>query len=220
MTAVGNLESLTQKALRLKAYQACRNLIGRFSFYNACVCRKELCELFSKGSTSSVESPWGVYEGYDGVWRRYVEEHGDRTDPVLREKFRGNTVIHGVDTEIIEVAEDGLSARGYWLSPGADFSVNARGEGASAFCWIRVYADFVCEDGVWRIKSYGFGPVHRMGMGENWCLAGQVDFAKMYPTAAPDRAREPECWQFGSPYTGEDIPVPRPASIYGKEAEA
>jgi len=214
---VDTLEKLTLTARRLEAVNACRNLIGRFSFYNAGLRRKELCALFSRGEDTAVEAPWGVYEGYDGVYRRYVLEHGDRTDPAAREKFRGSTVIHGADTEIIAVAADGMSASGVWLSPGADFSPGPDGRGASAFCWIRIYADFVREDGVWRIRRYGFTPLTRMASGENWALAPEMDFAKMYPNAAPDRPRDRDCWQLGRPYTGDDPPPPPPAAD-GEEA--
>lgn len=213
------IEELTRSARRLRAVQECRNLIGRFSFYNAGVCRKELCSLFAKSEGTVLESPWGIYEGYEGVWRRYVSEHGDRSDPEAREKFRGNTVIHGADTEIIEVADDCMSASGCWMSPGADFSVGEDGNGASAFCWIRIYADFVCEDGAWRIRRYGFTPLNRMATGDDWAKAPKIDFAAMYPNAHPDRPRERECWQLGEPYTGDDPLPPRPKAVFGEEAD-
>ena len=174
---------------RLAAAQACRNLIGRFQFCNASGLRRQLCELFADDTDTVLETPWGTYFGIEGVRRRYVTEHGDRSDPIAFEKSRGKLVQHGADTEILSVSEDGDCAEGLWLSPGVDYSRDCDGSGLGALCWIRISARFVRTKAGWRIQRYAFSPICRMEPGRDWSLAAPIDFARVYPNSRPDVPR-------------------------------
>ena len=64
--------------------------------------------------------PWGYYLGIEGVRKCYLEDHGDRSDPMVQASpiFKGGMMMHAMDTAVIEVAKDGKTAKGVWLSPG------------------------------------------------------------------------------------------------------
>lgn len=59
--------------------------------------------------------------------------------------------VHTLVTDIIEVAEDGMSARGSFITPGVIHSTLTPDK--KKYCnvlWERYGSDFVCEDGKWK----------------------------------------------------------------------
>ena len=57
---------------------------------------------------------------------------------------------HTLVTDIIEVADDGQTARAYFLTPGLIYStLNVNQKKRCAYLWERYGADFVYEDGQW-----------------------------------------------------------------------
>ena len=66
-------------------------------------------------------------------------------------RYAGSSVFHLLTTPIVEVARDGLSAKGFWYTPGAILSSNDGRTGEGVNMWERYGVDFVREDGQWRI---------------------------------------------------------------------
>ena len=65
-------------------------------------------------------------------------------------RYIGNNVWHLLTTPIIEVAEDGLSAKAFWYTPGV---ILASTDGLSAqgmHMWEKYFVDLIKEDGEWR----------------------------------------------------------------------
>lgn len=58
---------------------------------------------------------WGVYEGREGVWENFMVRHMDYHEP---DRCLGIVLYHVMTSGVIEVAEDGETARATWLSPG------------------------------------------------------------------------------------------------------
>ena len=118
MTEQETLELLTRKLERLEAVQACRNLMGKYSYYHTAFRNKEYIDLWAKREDDLLVMPWGSYQGFEGVKACYMKDHGDRSDPQVPDSLKGAVMMHEMDTEVIEVAEDGKTAKGAWLSPG------------------------------------------------------------------------------------------------------
>ncbi len=99
----------------------------------------------------------GYVEGHDTSWlssaKRYCQQNGidvsDWTDEEILEVYGGvgQLLLHVTTTAIIEVAEDGKTAKGFWYSPGM---IKETGSGASAM-WEAYGADFVKEEGGWKL---------------------------------------------------------------------
>ena len=99
----------------------------------------------------------GYVTGHDTSWlssaKRYCEQNGidvsDWTDDEILEVYGGvgQLLLHVTTTAIIEVAEDGKTAKGFWYSPGM---IKETGGGASAM-WEAYGADFVKEEGGWKL---------------------------------------------------------------------
>ena len=57
---------------------------------------------------------------------------------------------HVLASPVIEVAEDGKSARSFYLTPGTMMGMNGpKGGRSGGWLWERYGSDFVCEDGKW-----------------------------------------------------------------------
>ena len=75
--------------------------------------------------------------------------------------------MHTHTTGVIEVAGDLKTARGCWLSPGEEtFAEN--GEAAATWAWSKIGADFIQEDGVWKIWRMRVYPVFQAPYDTCW----------------------------------------------------
>ncbi|MDB9822197.1 nuclear transport factor 2 family protein [Deltaproteobacteria bacterium] len=87
--------------------------------------------------------------------------------------------MHTNTTPIIEIAGDGKTAKGIWYSPGIGLSTHIEGNNVSAggtFFWEKYGADFVKEDGEWKIwhcqMFYDFTPSFPESMTRNLIPGG------------------------------------------------
>ena len=119
-------------------------------------------------ATATFGQNQGFYVGYGSIWDAYVEGHdtswlssaksylnnqgidySGMTDDEILEVYGGvgQLLLHVTTTAIIEVAEDGKTAKGYWYSPGM---IAESGSSANSI-WEAYGADFVKEDGEWKM---------------------------------------------------------------------
>ena len=179
MTEQETLELLTRKLERLEAVQACRNLMGKYSYYHTAFRNQEYIDLWAKREDDLLVMPWGSYQGYEGVKACYMKDHGDRSDPKVLDSLKGAVMMHEMDTEVIEVAEDGKTAKGAWLSPGHETYVDGQlpgrskeessGQAHAEWCWGKYAVDFIKDDnGEWKIWHMRLYPLFKCEYGESW----------------------------------------------------
>ena len=108
-------------------------------------------ECFAKNLPDvSVEfSDSGVYRGLESVRALYRSFDVTKTIP-------GFFILHMTVNTVIEIANDGLSARSHWLSPGA-----AGSDKSAAWIWGPFYVDYVKEEGRWKIAHSNLVPLFR-----------------------------------------------------------
>ena len=121
---MNDYEALLHQAERLEALQEIRNLMGRYSYLHSAFRNKEYAELWAKREDAQLMTPWGSYDGHDGIKACYLEDIGDRSDTRIFEAIKGAVIIHEIDTEVIEVAEDLQTAKAAFLSQGNDTYVD------------------------------------------------------------------------------------------------
>jgi hypothetical protein len=63
----------------------------------------------------------------------------------------GSIIMHTLTTPIIEVAGDGKTAKGMWYSPGQVTEIGPDGKPMAMWMWEKYGADFVKEDGKWKL---------------------------------------------------------------------
>jgi len=119
-------------------------------------------------ATASFGQNQGFYVGYDSIWEAYVDGHDTSwlatakrycenkgidltgwTDEEILEVYGGvgQLLLHVTTTGIIEVAEDGQTAKAFWYSPGM---IMETGQSAGSI-WEIYGVDFVKEDGEWKM---------------------------------------------------------------------
>ena len=144
---------LEKQVAELEAIGEIQNLMGAYSFYLDGRKYDEILELFSRREDTWVDLG-GVYRGREGLERLYPGKHYDE---VVRGRYpgyrgRGNVAKHPQNTPLVVVAEDGMTARGLWTSLGfAAFFLGGPDSTMFVQGMFRYAADFILEDGAWRI---------------------------------------------------------------------
>jgi hypothetical protein len=86
-----------------------------------------------------------AFEHWLSIYQRYPEVGGKDPRTMLEAS------VHMLVTDVIEVAEDGMSARGSFITPGLITSrFNSDGHPYCMILWERYGSDFVNEDGQWK----------------------------------------------------------------------
>lgn len=131
--------------------------------------RQELNDLWVRHTdhrkSASFGRNYGYYLGMDEIARYYVIEHEASRQAILDEYCAafpeientpanlniGFTALGPTSTPVVEIAQDGATARGIWYSIAQE--TVGRPHGASKARWRgeKVAADFIREDGEWKI---------------------------------------------------------------------
>ena len=150
-----DFEELVHSYEKYEAIHDCENVIGRLFYYSSSCNGEEIASLWADRDDCSLEFPFGGYAGIEGVRRFYLQVMGDRSDPAVYERIRGVMNVSLLENEIVEVAEDRQTARGVWLSPGMEtYGESARFadcRGNGYWVYAKIAADFLREDGVWKL---------------------------------------------------------------------
>lgn len=128
------------------------NIMNRYEYLLGTGHLKETVDLFAlKTPGVRAEMMWGVYDGVEGIKKLYFKVHkamGVGEAP-------GGMAILTNTTHVIEVAGDGKTAKAVWICPGLDTGTYGKGGKPKAnWGWAKRAADFVKEDGKWKIWHY------------------------------------------------------------------
>ncbi|MCD7749765.1 MAG: nuclear transport factor 2 family protein [Oscillospiraceae bacterium] len=208
-----NLEALTHELQRQMAIHDCKNLIGKVMYYGVAWLNQKLVELWSQREDCLLEMPWGIYDGRKGVERCYLQDFGDRS-AMDENQLKGIMMLYTVDTPIVEVAEDGQTAKGVWVSSGADTWREGDEHPQGYWRWGKYAVDFILEDGVWKIWHMRFYPFFLTKYDVSWTEAPAYDWA-FFPVM-PDRPRETPVYHYDgqSVYPTGQPAVPAPYAHY------
>ena len=106
--------------------------------------------------TASFGSNWGYYVGMEAISGYYVTVHNAALETQRQENGAdrqnlGNLYAHPLTTGLVEVAQDGKTAKGLWYSIGHE--AKALPDGTAQVQWMlgKVAADFVREEDGWKI---------------------------------------------------------------------
>ena len=172
-SASPSLDEVYSMAQRALDVQAVENIMNRHVMYH---CygehREEMEELWvqepENQATASFGQNQGFMVGYGSIWDGYVTGHDESwltsakrycqqngidvsgwTDDQILEVYGGvgQLLLHVTTTAIIEIAEDGQTAKGFWYSPGMIAE-----SGQSGNTIYEAYGcDFIKENGEWKI---------------------------------------------------------------------
>jgi len=161
---------MAQKALDNQAIQ---NVMSRHVMYHCYGLHQEEMEQIwvqepENQATASFGQNQGYMVGYPAIWEAYVDGHTESwlesakkyctsngidiegwSDEDILNTYGGvgQLLLHVTTTAVIEVAEDGQTAKAFWYSPGL---VAETGQSGNAI-WEAYGVDFVKENGEWKI---------------------------------------------------------------------
>jgi hypothetical protein len=204
---------------RLEAARTCENLAGRFSYYYTASRMRELCALFAHTADDRVTMPWGVYLGADAAERCFIQDMTDRDaedrERVLAE-LGGRMMIPDLCTPIIEVAGDGQTARGLWISPGLE--AHRLSEGSQGWwSWSKFGADFLRTEEGWKlvhvVKTMYFSSEYE----RDWASSPQYIWRPERVTA-DGPAPEWYYYSVDAVYPDEELAIPLPYKTWSEVA--
>lgn len=158
---------------------------------------EQIKALWVKRGTAGVHAQYtnnGVYTDYDSI----MAYHTGRPSP------KGKLILHYTTTPSIEVAEDGETAKGFWLMAGVESGTTelehvgkmpeflyeperANVDGGKKrvwahWVWCQYALDFLRQDGEWKIWHFRCLEVARAPFSENWvtfAAKNQIAFDKV-----------------------------------------
>lgn len=202
---------LARAAQSSRDRSAVENLFGRYMTLHNAFRDPEIVPMWVKKGTPDVRAQYsnnGVYTDWDNI----MSYHAQRPNPP------GKLIYHFLASPIIEVAEDGQTAKGMWLMSGLESGLTAPAAAAGApefmyeknvlidgkKVWMHtVYAkygvDFIKQDGEWKIWHFHCYEVARAPYGLGW-----IPFA----AAAQDSPFADDLMYFGE--DGKPVLMPKP----------
>jgi hypothetical protein len=159
---------MEKKLQELMDLHEIQNVMSMHQYYHAANMHREELDTIWAQKTPGVswESGGGRYEGMDMMRKWYVEAYGQMAGKKQLEEMRklfpdkiadspeneyiGYSVQHTLTTPVIEVAGDGKTAKGVWVSPGY-LTLLENGKLRAYWYWDKYGVDFVKEDGKWKI---------------------------------------------------------------------
>ena len=156
--------TLEERVRNAAASQEVENVKAEHTYYHGRAdATGEWGNIWSHSDECSWAHGFGRMRGFDQVWfgsvtrydaqamenwlklyRKYPEVGGKDPRPLLEAS------VHTLVTDIIEVAADGRTARGSFITPGVIHSrLTEEGSKYCMILWERYGSDFVCEDGKW-----------------------------------------------------------------------
>jgi SnoaL-like domain len=203
--------ALAATAEREKSRSQVQNLFGRYMTLHNAFRDPEIIPMWVKKGTPDVRAQYsnnGVYTNWDNI----MSYHAQRPNPP------GKLIYHFLASPIIEVAEDGQTAKGMWLMSGLESGLTApaAAQGTPDFMyekavtingkkvWMHtVYAkygvDFLKQDGQWKIWHFHCFEVARAPFGMGW-----IPFA----AASQDSPFADDLMYFGE--DGKPVLMPKP----------
>jgi len=158
--------SLSQRIHNAEGAQAAEAIHARHSYLHAkAFGKEEWGEIWSRSDETSWAHAFGRWRGFDAVWRGNVSKYNARAISPYEKMFDlvpeiawltdfrplNEIAMHTLATDIIEVADDGKTARAYFCTPGVISSaLTPKMTYRGAILWERYGSDFICEDGEWK----------------------------------------------------------------------
>lgn len=222
-----------EAAERALAMWEVQNVMSKHAYYHAAgVNLEEMAAIWvdeygPNAKTAKFSSPIWVMNGFETIKNAYGKVNQQNRQNALEKLAKVNPDIevteenlgaghewamHTNTTPVIEVAGDGKTAKGIWYSPGMGLMTEIDGQNVKVngtFFWEKYAADFIKENGVWKIwhlqMAYDFTPK----LDDKW-----LDFEKKGMVQAGERDGEMPPG-FSSPeYSYPAYRPERPSIIY------
>jgi hypothetical protein len=176
-------EQLTFKIQRMEAVNAIQNLISKMDYmYEGGFYEERMKYIARKTPGVTIEiGARGVFEGYESARRTLVdtEKYYEKSHAAGMKKafpdikfssdFAGKFESTLLGSPAIEVAGDGKTAKAVWVGIQSIGKTHDNEDKPHAmWIWWKIGADFVKEDGEWKIWHYVKNPVYATQYDKSW----------------------------------------------------
>jgi len=164
-------KTIEQKVSQLWDESEVRKLMARYVYYGYARTWELVPDMFAKRDDIWIDCEgFGVFEGRKGIETFFVHWHHS-----MEGDAKGMTALHTLSTESIEIAGDGKTARGLWVSPGVESRHRNPDNALEAFWIWGLYAiDFIKEDGEWKFWHFRIPHLFMCDFHHSWVdLDGQ-----------------------------------------------
>ncbi|MBP2638409.1 MAG: hypothetical protein H6Q72_4316 [Firmicutes bacterium] len=128
----------------------------------------------------------------------------------------GTLTMHTLTTPVIEVAGDGKTAKGVWMSPG-QMTELVKGKPMAMWMWEKYGVDFVKEDGMWKIWHFHVYTDFMTPYEMSWVENSMNSLGnKLFLDSPPDVPQPTRQVDFYKEYSLRSVPqlVPKPPVPY------
>jgi len=129
-----------------------QNLMGKYVYWHEVERDPEFPDTIYAMKTPGVSAEvagMGAYVGTESIHRFFKPMPG--MEPGAKTSRKGVLFTHPLATPVIEVAGDGKTAKGVWMSPGYEGGVKDIG---GCFVYTKYGVDFAKENGKWKVWHY------------------------------------------------------------------
>jgi hypothetical protein len=225
------MQNIENRLKKTEAYQECMNLMGRYSFYHLYGMHEACGDLFALNTPGvATEMMLGRYEGAEGIRKLYPKADQPSKLHGPEGGLPGVLNIHTMTSPVIEVADDLLTARGTWLSPGVETSPDPKDSAqierlredeealkrrkfnyTPFWAWCKFAADFIQENGKWKIWHLHVYGVFKSPYDVPWTETPPPPFDRIVEglpaELKPDAPPESRLHSWTATDRPEDIPV-------------
>ena len=158
--------TLSQRIHNAEGAQAAEYLHAKHAYLHGGSREKEeYSGIWSRSDYISWAHGFGRWRGFEAVWYGHVANYNLQHMRVYPEMYTlvpeiawltdfrplSEVAMHSLSTDVIEVADDGQTARGFFITPGVISSALTSKMTYRGFAlWERYGSDFVFEDGEWK----------------------------------------------------------------------
>lgn len=153
--------SFEQRLSKIESYYEIKNMMGDYERLHTSGQHQLNVDRYWSKKRSDVSTDIarvGLWVGQEGIQRFWVNCQNPVWDQL------GHMHLHTLTTPVIEVAEDGETAKGIWMSPGVETSP----EGKPLWAWVKYGIDFVFEDGSWKFWHFHLHRYFMTPYDEHW----------------------------------------------------
>lgn len=186
-----NIQQIAKLCRTAEGTQAVENTMGMFCFMRSCGRYEDILSLWASGEDLLFEGPWGIYKGRAAVGACFSRDTAQYDE-------KGVSCRH-LNSQVIEIADDGNTARGIWISPGHEYA------DGPYWAWNRFAVDFIREEDEWKIWKMRLYPTWRCPYDTQWSEVEQTAYRDR-PAAHITQAGR-ECWVWNRDTTPADEPA-------------
>lgn len=201
-------QTIEQRLERLEAYREIANLQGRYNHLILGHHYDEILKMFSQRADITAEMDIsGVAKGQQDVKKLFLDVLGGLYN------YTGNLALHQLTSPVIEVAQDGQTARGMWFSLGTNTHKHSDGSLVPIWQMGTYVHEFILEDGQWKYLHFFWAAIVRTPFDQGWVkqpMIGNIHGDDVYT----EQQRDPDSL-YEAPYSpardydGRPLP-PRP----------